>query len=265
MRLAPSPRCVITGAAGGLGRAMALVLAKRGARLVLSDKKLPGVLETAELAQKAGAASAKALACDVTRIGDVEALRDACDGGADLVVNNAGVSTAGIIGELSLDDWRWTLDVDLLGVIHGCHVFVPMLKEQRRGHVLNIASAAAFISSPRMAAYNVAKAGVVSLSETLAGELVGTGVGVTVFCPTFVRTNIVSSGHFADDGTRKMAERLVSFGRGVEPIAKDAIDAAERGELYAVPMVEGRVLWRLKRLAPRTFSRVMGLTTKFFA
>jgi NAD(P)-dependent dehydrogenase (short-subunit alcohol dehydrogenase family) len=125
--------------------------------------------------------------CDVTRLADVRSLAEACTGAVDLVVNNAGVGAGGRIGELSIEDWRWT-DVDLYGVIHGCHVFVPILREQGRGHVLNVASAAGLLCAPHMAAYNVAKAGVVALSETLAAELAGSGVGVTVLCPTFFKT-----------------------------------------------------------------------------
>lgn len=256
MALPTSPRAVITGAASGFGRALALELARRKARLVLADVNHEGCEETARFVLEAGAAEAKAVRCDVTRVEEVEALARACDGAVDLVINNAGVSSAGAIGELPVEDWRWTLEVDLWGVIHGCHVFVPRLKEQGHGHILNVASAAGLVCAPHMGAYNVAKAGVVALSETLHAELVGTRVGVTVVCPTFFKTGIAESGRFSDPSLKKTAERLVSRGRRAEEVARAALQAVDRGELYSVPMGDGRWLWRLKRLAPGPFGRL---------
>ncbi len=262
MKLPENPFAVITGAGSGFGRALALELARRGGRLLLSDKNLEATEESARLAREAGAKEARAMACDVTRVEDVEALAAACDGRVDLVVNNAGVSSGGLIGELSLDIWRWTLDVDLWGVIHGCHVFVPILRRQGSGNVLNMASAAGLLSAPRMGAYNVAKAGVVSLSETLAGELKGTGIGVTVLCPTFFRTNIAASGQFTSDDIKKSAERLVNRGKSAEMVARAALHSVETDELYCVPMADGRWAWRIKRAVPRAFAGLAGKLAK---
>ena len=257
MSLPSSARSAITGAGGGFGRALALELASRGGHLVLSDISAPAAEETARLALARGAASAKCMRCDVTRLADVEAFADACEGPVDLVVNNAGVSSGGLVGDLPMADWRWTIEVDLFGVIHGCHVFVPRLKKQGRGHVLNVASAAALVCAPRMGAYNVAKAGVVALTETLAAELPGTGVDVTVLCPTFFKTNIVRDGRFADAQTAKMADRLMSRGRPVEEVVRYALDSVDSGELYALPMADARWLWRLKRAAPGQFREIV--------
>lgn len=262
MALPKNPRCVITGAGSGFGRALSLELAHRGAHLVLSDVDVAGCEETARLATSAGAASTKVVRCDVTKQDDVKALAAACDGRVDLVVNNAGVSSAGRVGEGSLDDWRWTIEVDLWGVINGCHVFVPMLREQGSGHVLNMASAAGLLCAPRMGAYNVAKAGVVALSETLSGELKGTGIGVTVLCPTFFKTNIVKSGRFADEATRAAAQKMVDSGKEAEAIAKAALADVEKGHLYSVPMADGRWLWRVKRVAPQTFRTLAAWAAK---
>jgi short-subunit dehydrogenase len=258
MPLPSSPRAVITGAGGGFGRALALELAATRAHLVLSDVDAPAAEETARLATSSGAASARASRCDVTRVEDLEQLAASCDGPVDLVVNNAGVGSAGRIGELSVRDWRWTIDVDLFGVIHGCHVFVPKMLAQGHGHVLNVASAAGLLCAPRMAAYNVAKAGVVALSETLYAELVGTNVGVTVVCPTFFRTNIAKSGRYSDDAMRARAEKLVSSGQTAEVVARATLAAVNRKALYALPMTDARWLWRLKRAAPRAFGSIAG-------
>jgi NAD(P)-dependent dehydrogenase (short-subunit alcohol dehydrogenase family) len=256
---------VITGAGGGFGRALALELAPRGARLVLSDLNLEGVEETARLARDKGAQKTTVIRCDVSKLADVQAMSEACaDEDVDLVVNNAGVSSAGRIGDGTLDDWRWTIDVDLWGVIHGCHVFVPRLKKQKSGHVLNVASAAGLLCAPTMGAYNVAKAGVIALSETLSGELSGSGASVTVVCPTFFKTNIVNSGRFSDPKLRDAATRMVARGKEAEEIARASLRAVEAGDLYCVPMSDGRWMWRVKRAIPQQYGKVAGMIAKRF-
>jgi NAD(P)-dependent dehydrogenase (short-subunit alcohol dehydrogenase family) len=262
MRLPTRPRCVITGAGSGFGRALALELSSRNASLFLGDIDEAGAAETARMAKAAGATLAVPARCDVTKLDEVQALAALTDGRVDLVVNNAGVSSGGAIGDSPLEDWRWTIEIDLFGVIHGCHVFVPILRKQGTGHVLNVASAAGLLCAPRMGAYNVAKAGVVALSETLAGELSGTAVGVTVLCPTFFRTRIASSGRFVDDKTKQSAEKLVARGKDADAIARAALRSVERGELYSIPMADGLWFWRLKRLAPRSFRSLAGMVAR---
>ena len=256
MSLAKEPCAVITGAASGFGRAMALVLAERGARLVLGDLDQAGLSETERIAKSKGARAVRCLVADVTRVESFEALAKACDQAVDLVVNNAGVSSGGAVGEAPLEDWRWTLEVNLFGVLHGCHVFTPILRAQGHGHILNVASAAGLLSAPTMGAYNVSKAGVVSLSETLSAELEGTGVGVTVLCPTFFQTNIAKNGRFLDAKTRATAEKFVAEGKSADRVARAALRSVERGHLYSVPMTDGRMMWRLKRRAPESFRKV---------
>jgi NAD(P)-dependent dehydrogenase (short-subunit alcohol dehydrogenase family) len=258
MSLPQSPYCIITGAGGGFGRALAVELGRRGARMLLSDVDVKGVEETASLATGAGALGVRAMRCDVTKLDDVKALAASAERPVDLVVNNAGVSSAGRVGELPVEDWRWTLEVDLFGVIHGCHVFVPLLRSQGHGHVLNVASAAGLFSAPMMGAYNVAKAGVVALSETLNAELVGSKVGVTVLCPTFFKTNIANSGRFTDEKMRDVARKFVDRGKSAEVVARAALASVDRGELYALPMADARWLWRLKRASPSTFNSLAG-------
>ncbi len=262
MPLPRSPHVVITGAGSGFGRALALALAPRGARLVLSDIHESTAAETAKLALDRGAKEAKSLACDVSKVGDVEALAAASAasgfGPIDLVVNNAGVSSSGLIGEAPLADWRWTIEIDLFGVIYGCHVFVPILRKQGHGHVLNVASAAGLVHPPQMGAYNVSKAGVVALSETLAAELVKTKIGVTVLCPTFFQTDIVKSGRFKNEAARVEGQKLIAAGKSAEEIARAAIEAVESDDFYCVPMRDGRMAWRVKRMLPQRFSKMVG-------
>ncbi len=257
MGLPERPRAVVTGAGSGLGRALCLTLASRGGRVVVSDVNEAEARETVRRVGLAGG-EAWAVACDVTRAEQVDALAAECErhlGGVDLVVNNAGVAVAGQVGRLPLAEWKRVLDVNLWGVIHGCHSFVPLLRRQGSGHVLNIASAAGLLSAPFMAPYNVSKAAVVSLSESLFAEVQPAGIGVSVVCPLFFRTNIAATWHAEPDAEgerlRALAARLVDRSPvGPEEIARACLEGVERGDFYVVPMRAGRWLWRLKRLSP---------------
>jgi NAD(P)-dependent dehydrogenase (short-subunit alcohol dehydrogenase family) len=253
---------VVTGAGSGLGRGFAEELAARGARVVVSDISLDAAAETVSTIERAGG-KARAFACDVRSYGDVASLRERAEewlGAVDLVVNNAGVAVAGAIGDVPLEDWRWVIDVNLFGVIHGCHAFVPPMKKRGYGAVVNVASAAGLISVPEMSPYCATKSAVVALSESLHAEVKKSGVHVTVLCPTFFRTNILNTARGPmDSELRGMAERLMDRSpldaRGV---AKAALDAVEENELYAVPMRDGRAMWRMKRMMPGRFAQMAG-------
>jgi len=249
-----NPRSVVTGAGSGLGRAFSIELAKRGARIVVSDIDLAAAEETVALVREHGA-EAVAARCDVRDFGQVEALARLCEsrfGGVDLIVNNAGVAVGGELGKVSPIDWKWIVDINLLGVAYGIEAFVPRLRANRGGYVINVASAAGLISSAGLGPYNATKAAVVSLSETLAAELRGSGVNVTVLCPTFFPTNIFANARGAKDS------KTVAFGEALmkrspydaNDIARIALEHVERGELFCVPMADGRLLWRLKRALP---------------
>jgi NAD(P)-dependent dehydrogenase (short-subunit alcohol dehydrogenase family) len=259
MSLPSQPRAVVTGAGSGLGRALSVELGRRHGRVVVSDVNAQSAEETAELVRSEGG-EARVVPCDVTKPEEVERLAqetEAILSVVDLVINNAGVASAGAIGEMSLADWKFVLDVNLWGVIHGCHAFVPRLRKQGAGHILNIASAAGLVSAPYMAAYNASKAAVVALSETLYVELQPVGIGVTVACPMFFRTNIASSARVTQGsvpGLGDMARKLVD-GSGVKPeeVAQKLLKAVEQEEFYCLPIASGNWLWKLKRLAPESF------------
>jgi NAD(P)-dependent dehydrogenase (short-subunit alcohol dehydrogenase family) len=258
-------RAVITGAGSGLGRALCLELARRRARVLISDRDAASAQETALQVEQAGG-KALVQVCDVTQPEQVEHLAETAFtqfGGVDLLVNNAGVACGGAVGELPLEEWKRVLDVNLWGVIHGCHTFVPRLRQQGSGHILNVASAAGLISVGYMAPYNVSKAAVVSLSETLYLELKAAGIGVTVACPTFFRTNIAASAKYVDPKLGKAGSRLVNKARlGPETVARDLLRAVERKARYALPIADGRWAWRLKRLSPDAFLYAMLLVQK---
>lgn len=254
----PTPlRAVITGAGSGLGRALALDLAERGASLVVSDIDSSSADETAALVRKQGT-RAEVIPCNVTKRDAVFGLIEETErrlGGIDFLANNAGVAVGGPFDEISIEDWRWAVDINLWGVIYGCQAAVPKMKAQGHGYILNVASAAGLLSPPAMSAYNVTKAGVVSLSETLYAEYKGAGIRVTALCPTFFRTNIVSSGRGAT--TKKDDAQIIRWMERSKvqapDVAKAAIDAVRDGKLYVQPMRDGRMAWRLKRTHPQRF------------
>jgi len=257
MQIGPTTRAVVTGAGSGLGRALARALAARGATVVVSDLREGGARATADAITGAGG-SAHVVLCDVSRADDVARLAEEASRGGevDLVVNNAGIGAAGEIGVASLDDWRRTIEINLLGVVHGCHYFVPGMRARGRGHVLNVASAAAFGSAPTMGAYNATKAAVVSLSETLAAEAGADGVGVTVLCPGFFKTEILAGavGTMSAEQRRFVETQMARSKHDADGIAGLALAAVEAGKLYAVPHAEIRWLWRVKRLSPPLFA-----------
>ncbi|MFC4125095.1 SDR family NAD(P)-dependent oxidoreductase [Nocardia rhizosphaerae] len=255
---------VITGAGSGIGRAVAVELGRRGGRVVCSDIDTDRAADTATLVENAGGKAIGA-GCDVTAIEQVEGLaataQDWFGAAPTVVVNNAGIGAGGPpVGEFTLADWERTLAVNLWGVINGCHVFTPILRAAGRGAVVNVASAAAFGAAPRMAAYNVSKAGVLALSETMAAELAGTGVGVTVLCPTGVRTGIMRADSPMDETAERLGGLLLRWtGRPPASIARTTLDAVDRGELYVVPQLEAKALWQAKRWLPTTYTRSAGL------
>ncbi len=253
--LVSRPNAVITGAASGLGRSFATKLASRGARLILSDIDLEGLAETErEVGSRGG--SSKSIRCDVSKPDEVKALSELANaelGAVDLLINNAGVAVGGEVGTIPLEDWQWIVGINLWGVVYGCHYFLPAMKARRSGHVLNVASIAAFAAAPEMAPYNVTKAGVVALSETLAGELSRSGVGVTVLCPYFFTTNIVKSSRSHTSRSTAPIETIMAKSKvQADDVASIAISACERNELYVFPHAESKVIAAMKRAVPET-------------
>lgn len=191
---------VITGAASGLGRELAIVGAELDMKLVLADVQIDALnYLKAELEEKG--CEVIAMCCDVSKPDDVKALADKAIGKfgrVNLLFNNAGVGTGGFIWENSFSDWEWVLGVNLWGVIHGIHIFTPLmlefatLDENYEGHIINTASIAGLLNSPTMGVYNASKHAVVSVSESLFHDLqlVKKAVGCSVICPFFMPTGI---------------------------------------------------------------------------
>lgn len=226
---------VVTGAASGIGRATATLLAREGMRVAIADIDATTLGAVADELTAAGH-EVVAVPTDVSSQEAIEALRDAVldtYGAVHVVHNNAGVVAAGTIEEISLDLWNWVLDVDLWSVIHGVRTFAPLLKAQGEGHIINTASTAGLQANPGIAPYNVAKFGVVALSETLRLEFAGTGVGVSVLCPGPVNTRIVDAERNLPTGiaaaTGAVADRFRAGAGAV--LAGQGLDPAEVAEM----------------------------------
>ena len=225
---------VITGAASGLGRAMAERLAAEGMRLVLADIER-GPLEDVAHSLSEAATDVVTQPVDVARGEDVDRLAHvAFDrfGAVDVLCNNAGVVKRARSWNLTLDDWNWVLGIDLWGVIHAVRAFVPrMLGQTGGGHIVNTASMSGLLPIPNLAAYSVAKAAVVALSEALQLDLDAEGapIGVSVLCPGFIATRITESernrpAHLTDTAPEPEVARTTA---GVEA-TMDASDVAEQ-------------------------------------
>jgi len=223
--------------------------------LVLADVDQAGGEETRRLVEGAGG-RAKFVQCDVAKADAVQRLHEESLselGHVDLLINNAGVAVGGAVGTVPLTDWDWIVGVNLWGVIYGCHYFLPQMKERGTGHILNVASIAAFACGGEMGPYNVTKAGVVALSETLAGEL-KPGLGCTVLCPYFFQTNIAKSARSSNAkiGTDAIEKLMSKTSVQAEEVAEKALQACDRNELYAFPHKEAKTIAFLKRSAPET-------------
>ncbi|MGF1511352.1 MAG: SDR family NAD(P)-dependent oxidoreductase [Myxococcota bacterium] len=250
-----APRVLVTGAGSGLGRAISVSLARRGARVVGTDLDESLLEETGGQVRSAGGVWYGTVA-DVGRWADWKRLESSVSdrmGGLDILVNNAGVAVLGRIGEVPIEDWLWQLDVNLRGVIYGCHLFVPGMRRQRSGFILNVASAAGFASAPEMGPYSVSKAAVISLTETMGAELKTEGITATVLCPTFFRSQLSQRTRVTSDRLQRMSKKLIDGAQWTaERVAMDALSGLESGRLYVIPQPDARAIYRLKRaLGPR--------------
>ena len=253
MASANPKRIFITGGACGLGRALAERYARAGWRVCIGDLDAQRCAD-ALAAIRVHSPSSHALACDVTRD---DALQVAADwlrrewDGVDVVVNNAGVAQMGGIADTSLEDWRWVVDINLLGVVRGCKAFAPLLRAQGGGQLVNIASMAGLVHMPQASVYNATKAAVVALSETLQLELEPDGIRVSVVCPAFFRTDLAKNMRAATPELEGMTKRLVERARiGADEIADRIFEGIERGDPHILTHPEARRFWWLKRLLP---------------
>ena len=253
---------VVTGAASGIGRATANAFAREHAKLVLCDKNEAGLREVEREVEHlvdyvewrrldvADRASMREFADDLhTRFDAV-----------DVLVNNAGVGQSGGLLDMTLEDWDWVLKINLGGVLHGCHFFVPKMVERGKGgHVVNVSSVFGFFAPPGTIGYCTSKFGVFGFSESLRGELAPHGIGVSTICPGMINTNIVKDGQFKG-GHPKMQDKVVEMfaQRGHDPsvVASAILSAVKKNRAVVPAAPEAWAFWYAKRFVPAPFDTV---------
>ncbi len=257
---------VVTGAGSGIGRALAILAVKKGASVALSDWNLAGLEETAKLT---GASPGRVLVrkVDVRSDDAMSAFADAVKtemGGAHVVVNNAGVSLSDSVGKMKREDFAWLMDINFWGVVRGTEAFLPQLQKRDEGHVVNVSSVFGLIGVPRQSAYNASKFAVRGFTESLAQELHGSRVHVSVVCPGGIKTNIAANGrHYENShGEATDSEQVAkSFERYAGTTAEKAADIIWRGVLKNHPRIlvgpDAVLIQGLLRIFPETYPRLI--------
>jgi NAD(P)-dependent dehydrogenase (short-subunit alcohol dehydrogenase family) len=253
---------LVTGAGSGIGRATALLAARRGARLAICDVNEAGLREVESEIDRGGR-EVLARKVDVSDRAQMAEFAEAVHGEAgvvDLLVNNAGVGLGAGFLETELEDWDWIVPINLMGVVHGCHFFIPRMVERRQGgHVTNVSSVAGFYATPSLAAYNATKFAVLGLSQGLRAELHPHGIGVTAICPGIINTPITESsrlrGVAAEPGRR---DQMVNIYRrrnyGPERVAENILKAVARNRAVAPISPEAWFAYGMTRVSPRVGS-----------
>ena len=252
----------MTGAASGIGQATAIAFAEEGAELFICDVDQVKLAGTARSVEATGR-RAHTFIVDVSKRDAMQRFAEEVHAkipALDVLVNNAGVGLGASFLETSLEDWEWILSINLWGVIHGCHFFVPAMVRRGTGHVVNVASAAGLVTTPDVAAYGTSKFAVVGLTEALREEMRPTRIGVTTICPGVINTAITRTSPLR--GSREaMRESMIAFyekrNYGPEKVASAIVEAVvHRREIVPVSP-EAWFLYELKRMMPQTASRVL--------
>jgi len=255
----PQKRAFITGAASGLGKAFCMDLARDGWTIGMADNNVTALeLAAADIQNAGGRPLLFPLdVSDKDQYQQVAADFLAQAGGIDLLFNNAGVGDGSVFEDYSLENYEWMVGINQMGVLYGCYYFVPAMKKQRSGHILNTASAAAIGCAPTMAAYNITKAAVLALSETLYGELMDYQVHVSCIMPTYFKTNVIQharGGELVKKATQHFINRS---GLEAPEVAAEILARAGKKELYIILPKSARKMWVMKRLAPTRFRKMV--------
>lgn len=255
---------LVTGAAHGIGRATAIAFAAKGSRLALADIEVEGLEKTVADIEKGGG-RALSLKVDVASEAEASSMIDQTIdefGTLDVLVNNAGVSVSGPADATPIEDWRWIVDINMWAHVYAMRAALPYFKKRGGGHLVHIASAAGIFGTPGLPAYSMTKFAVYGLAESLAISLRGTGIRVSVVCPMFVDTDIVTRGRLhvepevgIDSETWQAFSRELLRAQGIPPekVADAIVDAVEVGRFLVLPHPEVLGIAQVKWADPESF------------
>jgi len=251
-------RVLVTGGASGLGKAIVEQFAELGWKIAVVDINLSGAEEVAAAANMQGA-DATAFYCDISQNEGFMSIAQAIEehwGGLDIIINNAGIATTGMMVDCTSEQWDKAINLNLNSVFRGCHFWLPLLAQNGPGHVVNTASFAGIAQAPSMMSYNVSKAGVIALSETLRAELGYRNIGVSAICPAFFKTNLLESMSPTDAGVKPLVEKWMAASKiDATDIAKDVLKGIEKNQLMVISHDYARKAYRFKRFFPKTYMK----------
>ena len=255
-------RVLVTGGASGLGAALAAAFAARGDDVLVGDiTEPPSAAEVAQQPSRNQGSKPHFIKLDVRADDDWAAARDWVLrewGELDVLVNNAGVAGGGRIDVAGMDEWQWITEINLFGVVRGTRTFVPMFKQQRSGHIVNIASLAGLVHPAGMGSYNAVKAGVVAFSETTSHELAEYDVRCSVACPSYFRTRLIENIQGTDTAVGQVIGGLVAAAPlGPEDIAAAVLDGMDRGDELIIPDDAAKAAYYLKLTDRAAYDEVM--------
>lgn len=267
-------RCLITGAASGIGRATALALARRGAELYLTDRDEVGLAQAVADARALGAQVPAHRALDISDYDQVAAFAadvHAAHSSMDVVMNIAGISAWGTVDQLTHQHWRSMIDVNLMGPIHVIETFLPpMVQARRGGHLVNVSSAAGIVALPWHSAYSASKYGLRGLSEVLRFDLARHRIGVSVVVPGAVKTGLVQTVQIAgvdreDPNVQKWVDRFAGHAISPEKAAEKILAGMARNRFLIYTSADIRALYAFKRVAWWPYSVAMRQVNVLFS
>jgi NAD(P)-dependent dehydrogenase (short-subunit alcohol dehydrogenase family) len=245
---------LITGGASGLGEALAHHYAQQKFAVCIADLNAQRAQQVVDSITKAGG-EAFYLPCDITKETDIEKLKESLQSRwqkVDVLVNNAGVATGGALEFEDIEQWDWVLNINVLGMVRMCRTFVPMMKQQGGGKIVNIASQAGITPAPMMGSYNASKAAVVSFSETMHLELADDNIHVSVACPGFFSTNLDESLRSKQPGVAKLVSKMLHKSSDITAaqVAAAIYQDSHNKKFMTITHKDGRMAFRLKRWLP---------------
>lgn len=264
-----SQRALVTGGASGLGEALAKHYASQNFEVCIADLNPERGENVVNSITQAGG-QAFFLPCDITdeaAIEDLQAKLQAQWKKVDVLINNAGVATAGALEFEDIEQWQWVLDINVLGMVRMCRTFVPWMKQQSGGKIINVASQAGITPAPLMGSYNVSKAAVVSFSETMHLELANDNIHVSVACPGFFSTNLDESLRSKQPGVAQLVSKMLHKSSDITAaqVAEQVYQDSENTRFMTITHKDGRAAYRMRRwLPPMRYLNMMKQKLKHF-